>query len=189
MRLFGWVIGGDGVPNAARRKWKADWATAVASRDVHAPAALRARLGSEFSSDDDVELEQEMLHGLDGLISLVTNLQQGSLPIVATTHRVVAHEVCHFSAPASLVDVAGSPSGRLLLTRSRAVFVGAGTVTKIPLHAVARVVEHERDVLVGRSDPDGVYRFRFNTYVDALSAAALVRHLTQRDPRNCRAQL
>jgi len=44
-------------------------------------------------------------------------------------------------------------------------------------------------VLVGRSDPDGVYRFRFNTYVDALSAAALVRHLTQRDPRNCRAQL
>jgi hypothetical protein len=189
MRLFGWVIGRDGVPNAARRKWRADWTTAVASRDVHASAALRARLGSEFSSDDDIELEQEMLDGLDGLIALVTNLQQGSLPLVETTHRVVAHEVCHFSAPASLVDVAASPSGRLLLTRSRAVFVGAGAVTKIPLHAIARVVEHERDVLVDRSDVDAVYRFRFNTYADALSAAALVRHLTQRDSRNRRAHL
>jgi len=189
MRLFGWVIGRDGVAHAARRKWRADWGTAVAARDVHAPAALRARLGSEFRSDDDVELEQEMLDGLDGLISLVTNLQQGSLPIVETTHRIVAHEVCHFSAPASLVDGAGSPSGRLLLTRSRAIFVGAGTVTKIPLHGIARVVGHERDVLVGRSDVDGVSRFRFNTYADALSAAALVRHLTQRDPPNRSAQL
>jgi hypothetical protein len=189
MRLFGWMIGADGVPNAARRKWRADWATAVAARDAHAAAALRARLGSEFASDDDVELEQEMLDGLDGLTSLVTNLQRGSLPSVETTHRVVAHEVCHFSAPASLVDVAGSPSGRLLLTRSRAVLVGAGAVTTIPLHAIARVVEHERDVLVGRSDVDAVYRFRFNTYADALSAAALLRHLTQRDPRNCSAQL
>jgi hypothetical protein len=180
MRLFGWMTRGGGASSAARRMWRADWASAVASRDAHAPAALRARLTSEFRSGEDVELEQEMLDGLDALILLVTNLQQGSIPVVDTTHRVVAHEVCHFTAPASIVDAAGSPSGRLLLTRTRVVFVGAGAVTKIPLHAAARVVEHERDLLVERSDVDAVYRFRFNTYGDALSAAALVRHLAKR---------
>jgi hypothetical protein len=36
---------------------------------------------------------------------------------------------------------------------------------------------------------DAVCRFRFNTYADALSAAALVRHLTQRDSRNRSAHL
>jgi hypothetical protein len=177
MRLFGWVMRGGARRPTAREKWRADWTQAVASLDTHALAELRERLTSEFRPDQDVELEQEMLEGFEALIALVTNLQQGSIPVFETTHRVVAHEVCHYSAPASMPDDASSPAGRLLLTRSRAVFVGAGAVTKIPLHAVSRIVDHERDLLVARSDVDVVYRFRFNTYADALSAGALARHL------------
>lgn len=179
MRLFGWLTRRRAPRRTARRHWKADWATAVAARDPHAIATLGARLTSEFSPEEDIELEQEMLEALQALISLVTDLQQGSIPVVDTTHRVVAHEVCHFSAPASMPDTAGSPSGRLLLTRSRAVFVG-GSVTKCPLHAISRVVEQQRDLLMARSDVDAVYRFRFNTYTDALTAGALMRHLMQR---------
>ncbi len=180
MRLFGWVARRRARRPTARQKWRADWATALPSLDARALIDLRERLTSEFRPDEDVELEEEMLEGFDALIALVTNLQQGSVPIVETSHRVVAHEVCHYSAPASMPDVAGSPAGRLLLTRSRAVFVGAGVVSKIPLHAVSRIAEHERDLLAARSDVDAVYRFRFNTYADALSAAALARHLMRR---------
>lgn len=186
MRLFGWVVRGGAPRPMPREKWRADWRRAVASLDTHALAELRERLTSEFRPDEDVELEQEMLEGFEALIGLVTNLQQGSIPIVETTHRVVAHEVCHYSAPASMPDDASSPAGRLLLTRSRAVFVGAGAVTKIPLHAVSRIVDHERDLLVARSDVDAAYRFRFNTYADALSAGALARHLMKVLRRNSR---
>ena len=78
---------------------------------------------------DDVEIEEEMLDGLERLVALTGELQASRLPSVETTHRVVGTDVCHYSAPASMPEDPAQPSGRLLLTGTRAVFIGGAKLT------------------------------------------------------------
>jgi hypothetical protein len=159
--------------------WRARWAQAVQTVDRRAADELRTMLTSDPSlADTDVEVEQEMLEGLDRLIALTGALNAGELPQIETTHRVVGADVCHFSAPASLPDDQSQPSGRVLLTSVRAIFVGGPTLTTVAWHAVREVASADRDVLLIRSSEDGV-RLRFNTFGDAMTAAALARRLTR----------
>jgi len=130
-------------------------------------------------ADTDGEVEHEMLDGLDRLLALTDALNAGELPRIDTSHRVVGTDVCHFSAPASLPDDHSQASGRVLLTSARAIFVGGATLTTMPWHAVREVASTGRDVLLVRSAEEGV-RFRFNTFGDAMAAAALARRLTKR---------
>jgi hypothetical protein len=157
--------------------WRARWAQAVETLDRQAAGELRTMLTSDPSlADTDVEVEQEMLEGLDRLLALTDALKAGELPQIQTSHRVVGADVCHFSAPASLPDDQVPSSGRVLLTSARAIFVGGAMLTTVAWHAVREVASTDRDVLFIRSSDDGL-RFRFNTFADAMTAAALARRL------------
>lgn len=131
------------------------------------------------AADTDLEVEHEMLDGLDRLLQLTDAMNNGHLPHIETTHRVVGTDACHFSAPASLPDDQTQPSGRVLLTSARAIFVGGAKLMAVPWHAVREIASSDRDVFLIRAADDGV-RFRFNTFGDAMAAAALAKRLRKR---------
>src|SRR5438552_2473542 len=70
------------------------------------------------------------------LVALDDRLRAGEVPVIATGHRVVGSDVCHFSAPASMPDDPGQPGGRVILTGRRAVFVGGGHSSSLAWHRV-----------------------------------------------------
>ena len=180
MRIFGWFKRAGASPTGSRKRWRSDWAAAVRDTDRSAIESLRARLGEDPDMAQDVEVEDEMLDALERLIALLDDLQAGRLPQIETMHHVVAHDVCHFSAPVSMPDHAAQPSGRLLFTGSRAVFIGGARLTAIPWHAATQAARDDRDLLLVRADLSTAYRFRCNTYADALCATALAHHLLTR---------
>ena len=159
--------------------WRDRWEKAAQARDGIAAAALRQELSSDTSLGSDLEIEYEMADALDRLIALAAELDAGRVPHVETSHRVVGTDACHFSAPASLPDDHSQVSGRVLLTSTRAVFVGGPRLASVPWHAVREAARLHRDVFLIRSADHGL-RLRFNTYGDALEAAALASHLKQR---------
>lgn len=161
---------------APMAEWREHWKQAVEAPSAATLDVLRRDLAAVVPLVDDVEVEQEMLEGLEQLLALTADLAAGRPPRVETTHRVIGADACHFSAPASLPDDPAQASGRLLLTSTRAVFVGGTRLTALPWHALREVVRADRDLLLVRSAEDAV-RFRFNTFGDALAAAALARYL------------
>jgi hypothetical protein len=82
-------------------------------------------------------------------------------------------------------DEAAQPSGRLLLTSGRAIFAGGGSGATVPWHSVSDVRHLDRDLILIRSDREQLYRFRCNSFSDALRAAFLARELVaaRRRPR------
>src|SRR5687767_8201538 len=101
MSVFGWWRGRRSGDERARDGWRAAWERAVKSDDVSQLEPLKVRLAPLNVPGDDVEVELEMLAGLEQLKGL---LEAADLPVVETQHRVVAGHVCHFTAPASLPD-------------------------------------------------------------------------------------
>jgi hypothetical protein len=124
-----------------------------------------------------VEIEREMLDALQDLAVLVASVRAAGLPVVETGHRVVGSDRCHFTAPASMPDEVSQPSGRLLLTSARAIFLGGAQGATAPWHSVGDALQLDRDLVLIRSDRDKLYRFRCNTFSDALRAAFLSREL------------
>jgi hypothetical protein len=183
MGLFGWLRKGadDGGEVKA---WREQWTLAVASRDPVAFERLAADLQRQPPMADDLEVEQEMLDGLRQLIDLERDLAALRLPIIDTTHRVVGADRCHFSAPVSMPDDPAQPTGRLLLTSTRAVFAGGARTPALPWHATREIVQSGRDLIFvfKRAGEDDGFRFRCNSFADALCAAAIGRHL-MRQPR------
>lgn len=166
-------------PSAADA-WRSRWVQAVQALDRTEAAQLRAALtSSEALGGADVDVEEEMLDGLERLIALAEEIDAGGLPHIETSHRVIGADICHFSAPASVPDDHAQASGRVLLTSTRAVFVGGTKLMTVPWHAVREVASAERDLLLIRSAEDGL-RFRFNTFGDAMTAAALATRLKKR---------
>jgi hypothetical protein len=162
------------------RQWRTAWAAAAETPDRKDAEALRARLAEIGLDHDDHEIEREMLEGLESLVALKETIGTGVPPPIVTGHRAVGTDQCFFSAPASLPDDPAQPSGTLLLTSTRAIFVGGAKAVTIPWHGVVLCTRQERDVLLVRADRQDLYRVRCNTYGDALHAAFLVRHLTAR---------
>ena len=75
-------------------------------------------------------------------------------------------------------DEPGQPAGRLLLTSSRAIFVGGPSGLAAAWHSISGATHIERDVVLnGR---DRAYRFRCNAYGDALRAAFIASELLGR---------
>lgn len=178
MELFGWLK--KKAPSAdGARQWREDWARAVASLDAGAVARLDAALRAVPPLADDLECEEEMLQALEQMLDLERGLSEARVPIVETSHRVVGSDRCHFSAPVSMPDDPAQPTGRLLLTSTRAVFAGGSRTPALPWHATREVIQSGRDLLfVFRSGPeDAGHRFRCNSFSDALCGAAIARHL------------
>jgi hypothetical protein len=177
MGLFGWLKGSDGGANHKIRAWRREWSRAAAAADAQAITSLRSALKAQPPMAPDLELEEEMLDGLERLVALVGDLEVSRLPQVETSHRVVGSDVCHYSAPASMPEDPLQPSGRLLLTATRAVFIGGPKLTALAWHAAGQAVHGDRDLLLVRADGTAAYRFRCNSYADALCGAAIARHL------------
>jgi len=185
MGLFGWLR--KKPDDGEVRAWRHAWSNAVASRDAAAVAPLEAALRRQPPIADDIEVEEEMLEGLRQLLALHRELDAARLPTVETTHRVVGTDRCHFSAPVSVPDDPAQPTGRLLLTSNRAVFAGGARTPALPWHAIREVVQSGRDLIfvIGRAGEGDGQRFRCNSFAEALSGAAIARHLVRlaRTPR------
>ncbi len=171
------------TPRGARGKlkeWHDAWSRAAANPDLLNLQDLRVRLDGLFATNDDLEIEREMLDGLAHVLQFAADVAEGGLPVIATGHRVVGSDVCHFTAPVSMPDDPSQPSGRLLLTNARAIFVGGPRGVTVPWHAVARSLHAGRDLILVRVDGATVYRFRCNSFDDVLRAAFIARQLAGR---------
>jgi hypothetical protein len=166
------------------QRWREHWSKAAASSDDIEIARLARDLDGFGFPEDDVEIEREMLQALIDREKLAATIRERGLPTVETGHRVVRGEPCHYSEPASMPDDAGQPSGRLLLTANRALFVGSGKTMTAAWHTISLAVHAERDVLLAKNGREQAYRFRCNTYGDALRAAFIADQLLKkRQPR------
>jgi hypothetical protein len=161
-------------------EWRRAWQAACASVDGARVGSLTASLQELQLPEEEIEIEREMLAGLEQLVLLHGDVAAKGFPILETGHRVVGTDRCHFSAPASMPDDPAQPSGRLILTNARAIFAGGARATTLPWHAVADVLQQDRDVILVRHDRETLYRFRCNVFADALSAAFLARALSRR---------
>jgi hypothetical protein len=137
---------------------------------------LTGRAAELGLTDDDGGLELEMLDGLQQLATLAQSVERDGLPILETQHRVIAGEICRFSAPATRFgeSAADDASGRFFLTDRRVVFLGP-SVLSAPWPSVAAVGRSGRDLLL--SGATRRLQFRFNTFADAMRAAWLTERM------------
>jgi hypothetical protein len=170
----------NGAGDAWTRQWTKDWAAAVEQPHRAAAAALRARLEAAGPDDERFEIEREMLEGLEAVVELGAAVAARGPETIATGHRAVGADRCYFSAPVSVPDDPAQPSGTLLLTNVRAIFVGGSRALTIPWHAVGRSFPQDRDLVLVRTDREDLHRFRCNSFADAMRAALLARHLSKR---------
>lgn len=183
MALFGWLS--RRTRDEGTQAWRNDWHAAVDALDAAAVPRLEAALRASPPLADDLEVEEEMLDGLKQLLALDAAIAASGPPIVDTSHRVVGHDVCHFTAPVSVPDDPAQPTGRLLLTSTRGVFAGGGRAPAVAWHTVRHVVRNGRDLLfvTTRGGEDDGVRYRCNSFGEALCGAAIARHLVERAGR------
>ena len=185
MGLWNWFTGrGAAHVDSRVRRWREHWSKAAASSDHDEITRLARNLDAFGFPDDEIEIEREMLEALVEREKLALAIRESGLPNLETGHRVVRGELCHYSEPASMPDDAGQPSGRLLLTANRALFVGSGKTVAAAWHTISVAVHAERDVVLVKNGREHTYCFRCNTYGDALRAAFIARALLDaRRPR------
>jgi hypothetical protein len=177
MRLLGWLRNRRVPENRQAHEWRTACLDAAERLDDSRIRALAAELDGWSRREEDIEIEREMLGGLRDLLDLTKAANRSGLPVVQTGHRVVGTEVCHFSAPVSMPDDGGQPSGRLLLTSRRAIFVGGARGVTVPWHAVGKTLQVDRDLVLIRRDREELHRFRCNSFSDAFRGAFMVREL------------
>jgi hypothetical protein len=165
--------------NAGRevREWQEAWTKAVANPDRQVVSQLRERLERLTAPDGDLEIEREMLDALEHMVEFAAAVAEQGLPAIATGHRVVGTDVCHFSAPVSMPDDPAQPSGRLLLTSTRVIFVGGSRSLSAAWHAITQPTQSHRDLILIRADGTALYRFRCNSFADAIRGAFIARRL------------
>jgi hypothetical protein len=177
MALIEWFRKRRNTKGDEQARWRQSWTAAVGSEDISRLTVLREELKALAAASEDVEVEQEMLDALEQLSKLVSNAADGRLPVIETHHRVVGTETCHFTAPASLPDDPAQPSGRVLMTNARSLFLGGAQGRTSAWHAIRDVVRLERDVVLVRADGSPAAHFRFNSFADAVTAAFLASRL------------
>jgi hypothetical protein len=160
----------------ALESWRGAWRTAATEPSAAAADLLRRDLEALALPEDDIEVEREMLAGLDAAAAFVRRLDDG-LPRVQTGHRVVGTDVCHLIVNASLPDDRSQPAGRLIFTDRRAIFAGGPHARTLAWHAVSGAVADGRDLVLIARGAEPV-RFRCNSYEDALCGWLLARRLS-----------
>lgn len=183
MGLFAWFQRKTGTGAGSQLDdWRRLWQDECRAPSQAGVGALRAALTAVGLPEEDIEIEREMLEGLEQLV-VIREAAGGNLPLVETGHRVVGSDACHFTAPASMPDEPAQPSGRLILTSARAIFAGGARAVTVPWHGIGRVLQEERDLVLVRHDRDAFLRFRCNVFGDAMTAAFLAETLAGRHRR------
>ena len=179
MALFDWLRKKDTVAHQqGLESWRRAWAAALddpAAADVR---GLQTSLRALHLAPEETEIEDEMLDGLSELVRLCAAWQAGVPPILETSHKVVASDICYFSTPVSRPDDPAQSSGRFFLTSRRAIFAGGDRALTMAWHAIGAVLQSGRDVMLVRHGRESVYTFRCNTYRDALCGAYIARQLS-----------
>ena len=133
MGWFDWMRRGGAGDQRSSSGGRTGTAACAAPRATRR-TALRARLRRRSGRDDErYEIEREMLDGLEAVAELSATVSASGLSPIATGHRAVGGDRCYFSAPASLPDDPAQPSGTLLLTEARAIFVGGSRSLDVPV--------------------------------------------------------
>jgi hypothetical protein len=172
-----WRRRGANIEDPRLRRWREDWSKTAGAAESGDIAQMGAELDALGLPEEEIEIEREMLQALRERNELLSSVRESGLPRVETGHRVVRAEPCHYSAPVSMPDEPGQPSGRLLLTSGRAIFAGGGSGIATAWHMISDALHMERDVVLVRNGRQQVYRFRCNTYGDALRAAFIAGQL------------
>jgi hypothetical protein len=160
-----------GADDPRLRRWRERWEQVSAAADGAKIEPLRSELDALGLPEADIEIEREMLEGLREREELSASTRASGLPTIETGHRVVRAEPCHYTAPVSMPEEPGQPAGRLLLTSGRAIFVGGTKGMAAAWHTISEIVSVDRDVVLIRNGREQSYRFRCNTYGDALRGA------------------
>jgi hypothetical protein len=116
-----------------------------------------------------------MLEGLELLLAA----SAAPLPVLATQHRVIGSDACHFVAPATLSGNVDTP-GKIFVTSERLIFA-AGRVQSWPWHRVRRLARVERALLATVAGAGEDVQLVCNTYGDAMIAAALSSRARRRE--------
>ena len=163
-------------------EWRRAWTMASSNGEAASVESLDSSLRALGLPDEETEIEREMLEGLQALVELRRASAADGLPIIETGHRVIGADRCYFTAPVSMPEEEAQPSGRLLLAGARAIFVGGARTKTVPWHSVAEILQHDRDLVLIRKDRESLYRFRCNSYADAMCGAYIARRLSARPP-------
>jgi len=183
MGLWQWFKGRNAAHVDSRlRRWREHWSRAAASPGQEEIARLTHDLDALAFPEEEIEIEREMLAALIERETLASSVRETGLPCLETGHRVVRGEPCHYSEPASMPEEAGQPSGRLLLTANRALFVGSGKTIASAWHMVSVALHAERDLVLVKNGGNQSFRFRCNTYGDALRATFIADQLLGQAP-------
>ena len=166
------------------RRWRERWAAVLAAAEGDQIASLAGELDAIGCPEDEIEVEREMVQALIDRQDLAASVRATGLPRVDTRHRIVRAEPCHYSEPASMPDEPGQPCGRLLFTATRAIFIGGGKTISAAWHTIARSLHTERDLVFLENRHEQSYRFRCNTYGDALRAAFIAQELVAKRRRS-----
>jgi hypothetical protein len=137
---------------------------------------LQSRAHALDVSDEEVELELEMLQGTLDLLAFRESVAQHGLPQVPHQHKALKGEPCHFAASAFLTADGAERTGRLMLTPTRLVFI-ATPLLVVPWRRGVRVREDARDLIVQAPARGASFRFRCNTFSDARRACWLAGRL------------
>jgi uncharacterized membrane protein len=167
-----WRFGRRAAASTLAASW---WKEADALAQSPTPAALAALRSSAATATDpdDVERADEILDGLDRVLALAS---QPALPSMATQHRVIGSDTCHFAAPASVLGQSES-SGKLFVTSSRLVFAGPRVHTW-PWHRVRRILREERTLSIVIAGGSEMTTVLCNSYGDAMVIAHMASRLT-----------
>ena len=175
--MFRRLFGRAAPPQPDTSAWWREAEALIAAPEAAAIARLKAATVEPATSPDMAESQQEMLDGLAAVLQLV---RSSALPVVDTQHRVIGQTVCHFLAPASLVDQVDA-AGKLFVTADRLVFA-AGIVQQWPWHSIGGLTRVSRDVVVDVRGRPGTAHLRLNTYGDAMQVVALAERLRANRP-------
>jgi len=157
-------------PSLNEAGWWRDAQAAAESPNADAVRALRQSMVTAAQSPDEAERQEEMIDGLEHLLTLA-----GGLPVLETQHRVIGTDVCHLALPCGLGGHTETP-GKLFLTSARLIFSG-GRVQAWPWHRVRQVVRVERALFVTIAGAPDDVQIHCNSYGDALAAAYLAGRL------------
>lgn len=164
---------------ARLRGFRAAVQQAIASGARAPLEALRQPPADSGLTEEEVELELEMVEGALDALTLDERLAREGLPLVAHQHKALGDERCHFLASVFQADQDGHRTGRLFFTHRRLFFLAA-PVLSLPWSRVAALEGDERDLVITTVGGGEMYRFRCNSFSDARCGVVLARALLRR---------